>query len=403
MKKVKKTSSKKKAKSTGYIICDKCGQHCAPNTRECSCGSKRFAPTFVRELRRVNRSLSVQIKNPHPSAQSGNPVISLYKWWPGGRANFNILTPAQWEEIKRLIDRELGPLLGWVPSAAASTRMKRTVGTEDLAELSKQHPDKFAQLVSALKVHIEMPPEAENEKLYAAIADLIAHFDRASIGRVTRIVEALKEEGAANVKQLDEVLSEWSLAQAMSVLRETRRRLAMIDLLRESLNNDKTFELQGDNSIHSILEQDLWLLDESYWMIHSNRTLKTFIGDRLSETDAAKFGKKRPDFVCGSLGDQLIIVELKRPKHELTKDDLNQMEVYLAVAEKYSTHFRSYKAYLMGSSISDEVKTYLRYRRGFDVLNYWEVLDKAEKRYKEFLKYREQLPPSSTGQGARRV
>ena len=85
-------------------------------------------------------------------------------------------------------------------------------------------------------------------------------------------------------------------------------------------------------------------------------------------------------------------MELKRPNHELTKDDLNQMEDYLAISEKYSTRFRSYKAYLMGSSISDEVKTYLRYRKGFDVLNYWEVLEKAETRYKQFLKYRENIP-----------
>ena len=175
---------------------------------------------------------------------------------------------------------------------------------------------KFAKLVSALKVNIEVPSGEENEQLYAAIAELISHFDRVSVGRVANIVQAMKEEGTANVKQLDEVLSDWSLSQATSVLRETRRRVGMIELLRESLNNEKTFELKGDNSIHAILEQDLWLLDESYWMIQSNRTLKTFIRDRLSEKDAAKFGKKRPDFVCGNLGEQLIIVELKRPSHE---------------------------------------------------------------------------------------
>lgn len=71
------------------------------------------------------------------------------------------------------------------------------------------------------------------------------------------------------------------------------------------------------------------------------------------------------------------------------------MEDHLAISEKYSTRFRSYKAYLMGSSISEEVRTYLRYRRGFDVLNYWEVLEAAEKRYKEFLRYREKVTPHS--------
>lgn len=386
-----KSKKEKRASKPRYVVCDSCGTHCSVDAEACTCGGTRFAPTFVRELRRVNRALSVQVKDPHSESENQNPVIALYKWWPGGKANFNILTPAQWEAIKQIIDEQLGPILGWVPSPVAQKRMKQTVATEDLVELSKQHPDRFAKLIQSLKVHIDMPEGEENEELYAAIADLISQFDRASIGRVTRIVKAMKDEGTANVEALDEVLSDWSLSQATSVLRETRRRLAMIELLRESLNNEKTFEIRGDNSIHSILEQDLWLLDESYWMIQGNKTLKTFIGGKLSELDAKRYGKKRPDFVCGALGSDLIIVELKRPKHALTKEDLNQLEEYLAISEKYSTKYKSHKAFLMGSSISTEVRTYLKYRRGFTVLNYWEVLDAAEKRYKEFLKYRETL------------
>jgi len=396
-KKIKATKRSRQKPSVdtnrNYIVCDKCGTHCAPGSRLCSCGGQRFAPSFVRELRRINRFASVRVNNPHPESQNQDPVIALYKWWPGGKANFNILTPTQWEAIKQIIDHELGPVLGWVPSQVAKTRMEQSIGTEDLTQLSKQYPERFAKLVAALKLHIEMPSGEENEQLYTAIADLISQFDKASIARVTRIVNAMKDESAGNIKALDEVLSDWSLSQVTSVLRETRRRLAMIDLLRESLRNERTFEIRGDNSIHSILEQDLWLLDESYWMLQSNKTLKTFIGDKLSEKDALRYGKKRPDFACGNLGSELVLVELKRPSHELTKDDLNQLEEYLAMSEKYSTRYRSYKAYLMGSSISDEVRTYLRYRRGFNVLNYWEVLDATQKRYGEFLQYREKTLP----------
>ena len=304
------------------------------------------------------------------------------------------MSAAQWEAIKQAIDRELGPILGWVSSQVASRKMEETVVTEDLEQLSKQYPERFAKLIAALKVHIELPLNEENEQLYSAIADLISQFDKVSIAGVARIVKAMSHEGTDNVRALDEVLSDWSLSQATSVLRETRRRLATIELLRGSLNNEKTFEIRGDHSIHAILEQDLWLLDEAYWMIQSNKTLKQFIGDRLSSEDAKEYGRKRPDFVCGSLGSELIIVELKRPSHELTKEDLNQLEEYLAMSEKYSVRYKAYKAFLMGSSISDEVKTYLRYRRGFTVLNYWEVLDAAEKRYNEFLKYRQKLIPS---------
>ena len=196
------------------------------------------------------------------------------------------------------------------------------------------------------------------------------------------------------------MLSEWSVNQVTAVLRETRRRLATIELLRRSLKDESTFEIRGDNSIHSILERDLWLLDESYWMIQSNKTLKSFIGDRLSEKDKKNYGSKRPDFACGNLGNQLVIVELKRPSHDLTKEDLNQMEEYLALSKKYSTKFRGYRAYLLGAAISDEINTYLEFRKGFEVLSYWEVLDAAEKRYKEFLRHREDSLKDVVGVGA---
>jgi hypothetical protein len=390
MKKRSKSSSGKLVRSGDYVVCDKCGGHNTVKSVRCNCGGTKFAPEFIRELRRINRFVSVQVKKAHPESKNPDPVIALYKWWPGGKANFNIPTSSQWAAIRQIIDEQLGPILGWVSPTTAEKRIKQTVPTVDLISLSKQHPDRFAKLVEALSVHIELPSSDEgNDELYRAIAELISQFDKASVERVTRIVNAFKNEGSANVKALDEVLADWSVTQITSVLRETRRRLAMIELLRESLKNDKTFELRGDNSIHSILEQDLWLLDESYWMIQSNKTLKTFIGDSLAEGDMKRYGNKRPDFACGSLGSELVIVELKRPKHRLAKEDLNQLEEYLAISEKYSTRFKSHKAYLMGSTISEEVRTYLRFRRGFTVLSYWEVLDAAEKRYKEFLKYRE--------------
>src|SRR5712671_1384848 len=87
----------KKTPTPEYVVCDKCGAHCAPDSKLCSCGGERFAPAFVRELRRVNRFVSVRINSPHPDSARQDPPIALYKWWPGGKANFNVPTPAQWE------------------------------------------------------------------------------------------------------------------------------------------------------------------------------------------------------------------------------------------------------------------------------------------------------------------
>ena len=125
----------------------------------------------------------------------------------------------------------------------------------------------------------------------------------------------------------------------------------------------------GDNSIHRILERAMWMIDERYWLLHSNGTLRKFIGDEMSKRDRKKYGKKRPDFVCGSVSNKLILLELKRPSHSLNVADLNQLELYSVIAEDYK-NFSSYEAYLVGKKKDKELDRYLKRRSGFKVLFY---------------------------------
>ncbi len=201
------------------------------------CDGTKLAPAYIKELRKVNRFTSIRVLDPYEGSLSTEQSISLYRWWPGGKSSFNIKTAGQWEAIKNVIDNELGPLLGWVPESVATSEIA-AVSSPDLATVAKQYPDQFAGLVKALRVHIDLPPTEENEKLYAAIGDLIIQFDKASISRVTNLITAIKKDGTDNIKQLDEALSDWSLTQVMAVVRETQRRLATIELLRTSLKDD---------------------------------------------------------------------------------------------------------------------------------------------------------------------
>lgn len=403
MSKEKKPKSKKAA-AVGYKVCDKCGAHLDPAADICGqCKGKKFAPEFVRDLRRVNRQLCVQVALPPPDQKTGvqpSEVISLYKWWPGGNRSFNIRNAEQWEKIKASIDNELGPLIGWPKPASVEAATAAAVPTIQLSQLAEQYPERFAELLGSVKVALDSPLSEEGLGVFSAAAELVIELDRASLERLGNVLGSLKSTSSGDLAKLDEVLANWSVTQVTAVVREVKRRIATIELLKERLKDDSTYEIAGDNSIHSILERDLWLLDESYWLIHSNRTLKTFIGDRLTDQDKKKHGKKRPDFVCGTLGDKLIIVELKRPSHNLTVDDLNQAETYMALADQYSQKFSSTRAFLLGSTIPPEVARHLKFRRGIEVMSYWELLDAAEQRYQEFLKHREptqsQSGPAST-------
>jgi hypothetical protein len=81
-----------------------------------------------------------------------------------------------------------------------------------------------------------------------------------------------------------------------------------------------------------------------------------------------------------------VILELKRPAHDLGVADLNQLETYIAIAEKHFK-FSTFSAYLVGKSASADLKQRLKYRSDrFSILYYSNLLDDTKKRYQEFLK-----------------
>ncbi len=51
----------------------------------------------------------------------------------------------------------------------------------------------------------------------------------------------------------------------------------------------------------------MWMLDERYWLMHSNETLRTIVGEKID-----KDPKKRPDFVCGLIGKKLMQLKFKK-------------------------------------------------------------------------------------------
>lgn len=98
----------------GKIVCDSCGYPNEPNARECiKCKGKRFAPYWVVAKIPINRQVSVDITTSNPTYGPIQKRITLSKWWPGDNTSFHVPTLRQWRSIKRIIDKEYMPLLGW--------------------------------------------------------------------------------------------------------------------------------------------------------------------------------------------------------------------------------------------------------------------------------------------------
>lgn len=78
----------------------------------------------------------------------------------------------------------------------------------------------------------------------------------------------LKQKQRA-LEDLDLLLQGWSLHVITNVAQQVGSRIETIELFEKQVNDDRTYEITGDNSIHRILERAMWLVDERYWLLHS--------------------------------------------------------------------------------------------------------------------------------------
>lgn len=371
-------------------ICSKCGHSNKHSAVFCvECNHKKFEPIWIKAKKSITRNMSVQVTKSNPVYGVTEDRLTLAKWWPGGRSTFHITKPGHWDQIKAIIDSNFTTLLGWettekiIKGLESKIEENRTTAANSAIE---QHPQLLKDIISSIDVDSFSKKDINSlAETMGEIGDILSGANSQFREAFLSIIKKLPKQKQRALEDLDNLLKTWELHVITNVSQHVKSRLELIDLFEERVQDPKTFEINGDNSIHRILERAMWLVDEKYWLMISNKTIRTFIGGELSTSDRKKYGSKRPDFVCGTVGDQLIILELKRPSHELTIEDLNQLETYVTLAEKYKT-FTSCRAYIVGAKASEDLLKRIKHRSAsFKILYYSDIITNVRLRYKEYL------------------
>lgn len=373
--------------------CSACGADNPYRASACQqCSKTRFEPAWVRAHRPINRQFGVQITSSNPHFGEVRERVTLNKWWQGGSATFHFPNPDQWHQVETIINTQLGPILGWkglesLVDGATQTGKKKDQAKSGraLAKLASDYPSFLKELVRAIDPDKLSKQDFESMvETFGEISDALTNANAGFREVFLSVVKKLPSQKQRALEDLDLLLQGWSLHVITNVAQQVRSRLETIALFEQQIQDSRTFEIRGDHSIHRILERAMWLVDENYWLLHSNTTLRKSIGAHMQRVDKKKYGTKRPDFVCGTVGDRLILLELKRPGHTLDIDDVNQLETYLSLAEKYFT-FRTGKGFLVGSKTDEELTRRLKYRAGVEILHYANIIDATKKRYHGYL------------------
>ena len=368
-------------------LCSSCGAASAADASRCeSCGGDRFAPPWVRELRKVDRSFAVQVNDPHEKSESDEPSLTFYKWWMSGRSSFHIRNQAQWERVKEIVDTELLASLGWASKeeivAALAARGEEANGFDAKAILAK-NPRLLLDIAEALQEGAlgEQDPAAINESRQR-IAAVAAKAEAAQWAAFRRSLEKVSQSKTTGPRQLIELTDELGLGERHVAAAELRRRAGLLELFTERLHDERSYKIVKYRcSIHRLLEQAIWIVDECCWPGEEGKALRVAL-DRAAVERDRPYAKKPPDFACAVHEGRLLVVSVQPPSRELGVADLDLLERHVAACRELEP-FAAFEATLVGAQVSEELRGTLDLREdSFKVKTYAQLVDEPLQRYR---------------------
>lgn len=225
--------------------------------------------------------------------------------------------------------------------STAAVMSEHKAAIDGLSRLARLEIEEFVSEVAAAE------PTFSPDTMSAAVQAAIS-LERSRSGQ--QLLQKLSRLSDDDVEGLNRILSSWSVRDALTVLDEIDRRLAVVEALGRLSSDRASDELA---TLHPLVTQARWLFGPEFDspLYSSNLTLRRAVenvfGERLP-ADAFENPRRRPDLVVLSDGSSLcavgseelapdtdlvqfrrvLVVELKRGGFRVTRNEVNQASGY---------------------------------------------------------------------------
>lgn len=190
-------------------------------------------------------------------------------------------------------------------------------------------------------------PKVKQDAVNLAVKTLI-NVEKSKNGKA--LLEKLSVMKSDDLDGLNALLDKWTVGDALEVLNEIDRRLAVIEAIRKLAGDNTTDEL---HVLHPMIAESRWLFGPEYESSEYifNCQMKTVVSKIFGEDKFYRPEinyKKRPDLIClpnftiGITGiediseetnlfkvRQLLLIELKKGAFEITREERSQAQYYI--------------------------------------------------------------------------
>lgn len=250
------------------------------------------------------------------------------------------------EEIKKILSKEIENSI----AINVDEEFKKSMLIPEYKHRIESLP-KFLQKAAekTIKDAIRTIKYSDKDLMKTIVELSIKAYEQNEVYEILNKINNAKKE---DITKLAIVFKKWGIKEIADILTLVQQRLQIIDAFETIINDDKTLELQGT---HKFLADNMWIIDERYEWFYSNKTLSTISHEILDSRYKGQNKDKRPDlFIKISQGtilrDEYLILELKKPKNDITFEDKAQGERYAQVISQKCTKPSYFNVYIVGSN-----------------------------------------------------
>ena len=229
----------------------------------------------------------------------------------------------------------------------------RRRGAKTLKRVKKKYPELVAkierfpkreqrELNLAMRSFAQVPT-MKPERLVKTFNYVIDGYqDKAFVDLINEMTVLPLEERV----KIIEILQEFDVSEAIRVYKIVASRVKVIRKFREMIEAG----VREKPDMHEHIRKYPWLLGIRYQAMDYEHTLQRILEERFGFKPDDKGGKKVPDFVCIRGGNQVVVIELKRPKDNIGREELAQISGYVDYLRNWADRGNSEK--FLGKKIS---------------------------------------------------
>jgi len=142
-------------------------------------------------------------------------------------------------------------------------------------------------------------------------------------------IEAVSDDAEA-LQSLLTHLNDWSVLESRAILEIIKGRISIIAKFGELIVNDapETKSSRSMDNLHDLLAGQPWLLNPEWQVLYEEKSVTKQLREWGYHDVADDEERERFDFLALTGNGQLVVIEIKRPGHPVSFDELTRLESY---------------------------------------------------------------------------